>query len=310
MPEVPFIYELTFPLYGFESEEEVTDLPDTLEIKAFSQGDKRRLHDSLCDVLPITSSFWFQHCKFRLLRRTERNLGHDVESRTESIVEASRLLTALRLLHSGAVGTSGAIMPTLIEGIGVSNFFRPMNEFQLDDNSLSTLIENPYQLASDEIAKFKRLYLMVSDPPKTEALKIALRRFNFSYSRSEKEDRVIDLSITLESCLVPGGGATKKKCIAGRSAALLGDEQRDASAVYSFLENFYDARNDVVHEGKSINENMWSGQIHGEQVTVEQFMAKGEQITREILCRYLDLLNADNALAAVNGQIGLWSANE
>jgi hypothetical protein len=122
-------------------------------------------------------------------------------------------------------------------------------------------------------------------------LDVVLRRFNQSYSRDYYEDRLIDLTIALESTLLADIDDPKtdlKYRFVLHGAALLAG-RRNPQEVHAFLRTMYDARSAVVHSGKSLSD-MKPKNLAG--LEWRAFTQACEDMTREILAQYVRELQA------------------
>lgn len=212
-------------------------------------------------------------------------------SHQEMLFEIRNIVTALRLLKAGDVSVTAYIEQStenLLHGgyptMGNPGVFMP--DFQMRRHG------SLYILHETEVPTVKRL---VEELHKLDArqhrggLEVALRRFNQSYSRDSFEDRIIDLTISLESCLL---SAIKSKTelnyrFALRGAILLA-RTRNAQEAEKLLSALYSARSSIVHEGRYLSE-LKVKELVGYQP--REFVLMCEDIVRDILREYIHALS-------------------
>lgn len=251
------------------------------------------------DLLPFHS---FLRTEFKLQgsrthprmrgKATEQMIAEFSRSHQDMLYEVRNSVTALRLLHPGDVAVTAYIEessevppfggnPSMgIPGAGLSDFqvrrhgfLSPYTLQEVDVPLVRSLVDQLHQLDSHE---------------HRGGLEIALSRFNQSYSRDYLEDRLIDLTIALESCLLAGSDAKTelKYRFTLRGATLLANK-RNPHEVFHQLSALYDARSAIVHEGKYLTQQR-SRQLLNQQPT--EFVQTCEGLTRTLLCAYIEAL--------------------
>jgi hypothetical protein len=201
----------------------------------------------------------------------ERRLHHGVE----------RVITALRLLKPGGVGSSikWSSSKEFTEWIG------PNHEFAVSPGT-------SYRLLDSERNSFLALAHSLLQPP-IKDLDLALRRFNFSYSRNLPDDRIVDFAIALESSLLFNLRDELKYRMALRACALLADEA-PVEETKQLVDALYDVRSQVVHGNQTLSHldrspdlkrtlarNGWNGSI-------ERFVRDQEDLVRRILRKLIE----------------------
>jgi hypothetical protein len=115
---------------------------------------------------------------------------------------------------------------------------------------------------------------------------VALRRFNQAYARDwfmGSEDRIIDLTIALESTLLADVQDELQYRLALRGAALLSGT-RAPDETRSLLETIYKVRSKIVHEGKQLAElGNLTNRVSIPANVPDGFARVCEDIVREIL---------------------------
>jgi hypothetical protein len=222
-----------------------------------------------------------------------------------------RCITALRLYKPGSIG-SLFIVETENES--------PHDESKLCTTSFSDDIgnepenwghgEGPYKLNIGEVDGFLTIYKQISNPAARDRLKkleIGLRRFNNSYNRFSIEDKIIDLTIALESTVLFNIKDELRYRIALRGARLISSKMPPTST-FNSLQILYDLRSKIVHEGKSfmdlVDDNDFrkviAKVVDGPQI---RFIPLITQITRLILLEYMVKISNGKTLESINKAI-------
>jgi hypothetical protein len=202
------------------------------------------------------------------------------------------VITAFRLTRAGDVAVTGYPeqsdeVPPFGGYVSMRTLGVLWSDFQV------RLFGNTYTLDESDIGEVQSFVkaLGLLDGRKHRAgLEIGLRRFNQSYSREYYEDRLIDLTVALESTLLAGIGDPKtelKYRFALHGAAVLA-RHRDPQEVHEFLRKMYDNRSAVVHRGKSRSE-MRKPELMGREW--RDYAQACEDMARDILAEYVRQLS-------------------
>ena len=251
------------------------------------------------DLLPFRS---FLAAEFRLQgsrthprmhqNATEQMIAEFSRSHIEMLYEVRNIVTALRLLHPGDVAVTAYIEesnevppfggnPSMgIPGAGLSDFQVRRHGFL-----------SPYTLQDADVPLVRSLVEKLHQLDTREhrgGVEIALSRFNQSYVRDSLEDRLIDLTIALESCLLAGldSKTELKYRFTLRGTALLA-QQSQPQEVSRKLSALYDARSAIVHSGQYLSQQK-SKQLLNQQPAA--FVQTCEDLTRTLVRAYIEAL--------------------
>ena len=134
---------------------------------------------------------------------------------------------------------------------------------------------------------------------------VALRRFNQSYDRDTFEDKIIDLTIALESTLLAGLEDELKYRLAIRGAALLANMWEPQKSQL-LLKTIYDVRSSIVHNGMQLNdpkmEKLMINALPG-QTEPNGFFLSCENIVRDTLRTYINRLSKGQSLEQLNDDL-------
>jgi Apea-like HEPN len=197
------------------------------------------------------------------------------------------LITSLRLLHGGVVGVGPVLCawkPALFNDAtqlsgSRGRGLRHGNRYRLDRSELPALLALKEEIAVARAAGRLR------------GLEVALRRFDLSYERERPEDRLIDLTIALESSLLADLDQELRYRIAVRGAALL-SPARTSRETFRLLRAMYDVRSAIVHGGSDQSDASVQEIIRSLSPAVppERFTDEAEEVVRLVLRRYVELL--------------------
>lgn len=175
-----------------------------------------------------------------------------------------------------------------------------MDDFRLPRSIASIVSKNQYRLAREEVDALRELFGQLVNPQTQSQLRdldVGLRRFNQAYARARTEDKIIDLTIALESSLLSDQRDELRYRLATRGAALL-SKRRNPKDTYSVLRALYDARSEIVHGGRTLAEIAKNGKIKG--ILINELLPKAEQIVREVFIEYLARINPQSSLKMIN----------
>ncbi len=210
----------------------------------------------------------------------------------QMLTELRDIVMALRLLKPGDVAVTAYVeqsdeVPPFhwYPSMGIPGTF--LTDFQVRRHgSIYTLLESEAASVSSLVDALDRL----SARQHYGGLEIGLRRFNQSYSRNYYEDRIIDLTVALESTLLAGIGSKSelKFRFALHGAALLAHSKAPQES-RELLTKMYDARSSIVHGGKFLSELKSRDRLGLEP---KDFVQSCEDLVRDILRQFIHELNA------------------
>jgi hypothetical protein len=196
-------------------------------------------------------------------------------------------ITALRLLKSGDVSTPGIFhisrhVQPAVGGIS------PIHD--LVDRGVWGARTN-FRLERRDTAIFRRLLrtLTQNDFKVWNRLSISLGRFNKSYTRQSAEDRIVDLSICLEACLLTGIQQELQYRLTIRGAAVAA-KQQTAEHTRCILQNLYDLRSEIVHEGRHMPDKSVQKRLKKIEMNEREFIKEAENTCRIILRQLVDIM--------------------
>jgi hypothetical protein len=257
----------------------------------------------------ILNTLHFAQSKFKLCGSYQRERNKPCPKDIPDIVILC--ITALRLLHSGEVSTTAAFErrepPYLRKLRGIGSILQINDLYIPSIFGIRNLIgfEHQYYLASKEITYFVELVSRLVDQKSSQQLHsidIGLRWFNRAYSQKKAEDKIIALTIALESTLLHKVSNELRFRLALRGAALL-REKRKPKDTFSFLKTLYDTRSNIVHNGQTLVElaKKEKGKIAG--LPANNLQLEAEQIAREVLIKYIFSINTQSNLEKINKEL-------
>lgn len=216
---------------------------------------------------------------------TQFNLPR-VETHDPKIVlaEAEDITTAMRLRKQGEVGVFGMYITKCPGGnsdIGkYSCGQRSLFHSRLDTG----YFRSQYTLESVDIPVINDLAAGLKKAD--YGLRIGIGRFNQAYERRSPEDKLIDLTIALESTLLSDVQDELKYRLGIRCAALLADE-RCAEATQFLARTIYNSRSKIVHEGQHLESQTLKITPSSARLAPAEFVQEAEALCRAVLRRYV-----------------------
>jgi hypothetical protein len=286
------IWHLGAPLINFKTEKCPVRIGKSLELAPLSHDEKTSLWNQNAGFGPFgepqvmdRGDLARAQFVFRGSSTTGRNdSGFGPEFRDE----VARVVTAMRLFGSGDVG----IPAVLGTSTGLFEKFASQNVFDGRVRNSSRM----YVLRAADWDAFTKVYDALGTIEKK--LQIPLRRFNQAYDRRSGEDTIIDLTIALESCLLPN--TKEKKARLSRRGATLLMLLRDPLETQALLKVMYEVRNDTVHNGKLLSENGVRRKIESlSPVVAKDFLHACEDVVRDVLRESVVRLAAGESLAGL-----------
>jgi len=233
------------PLLNFTSDKTDFEILDGVYLRQFADQD---LQDH-CGAAHLSPDFSYLHRLSAIQFHLEvtftqpRTIGFDMSQGGQYQKRLEEVLTALRLLHAGAVGFGfmkyevedlfGKVMGWTMGSGGQGNLFGAPYDFQEPDvDPLRAIIQN--------------LPSVANDPRFT----IAMNRLMGAYLKPFGGDRLVDYWIALESLMMPDGATELVYRVSLRTARLVAAPV-DRQSAYKFLRDSYGERSQFVHGSKS-----------------------------------------------------------
>ncbi len=296
IPLVQFTSDFQFPV-RLSSHLQLTPFTPEEKTAVWNRGTK--LDNIVGRFRPVDFHAFFQ-TRFQLT-------GSHIEERNklgnpELNMEVENIITVLRLVKAGNVGTLAYFEMSQMPQSFVPSFFISLPNDQsirqagsLYDHQFGSL----YTLSQTDLPVVQNLYesLQKLDTQKS-GLAVALRRFNQAYSRTIQEDRIIDLTIALESCLLADASTEELNYrLALRGAALLAQTNLwGPEKAQALLKAMYAIRSTIVHAGKLLSDlGKEQKKLLGKLgVSPDEFTGQCENIVRDILRTYVMWLTQGN----------------
>lgn len=167
--------------------------------------------------------------------------------------------------------------------------------------------EPSYRLTESELPTVLSLFGTLKQgfiAGRLKSLDTAFRRFNLSYSREMDEDRLIDLTIALESSVLFNQADELTYRLAIRGAKLLADHT-PPKQTKALLEAMYEIRSAIVHNGKMISDKLAGlRDLSPAPSSSTEFANQCADVVRRILKAYVGLLTSRNqSLREANRQL-------
>lgn len=234
----------------------------------------------------------FIESNYKLIGTHQLEAGKPMSMDMELASTMTALLTAFRLCKPGRFGAS-LYFERFAETEMIS-MATMLNNFFLARPDTWNFNKEIYELKNSDLSLIKRLFSLLEEQEHRgqHDLSVSLSRFNQSYSRDSIEDKLIDLSIALESCLLSGVKDELQFRLSIRGTALL-SESREPQEIKNKLETIYKCRSNIVHEGANMNDiqKLWKPISR----TAQEFIHDCETVVREILREFVLRLSEPSA---------------
>lgn len=260
------------PVICLETSSQNLLLKDGWSLKRMSDGEVNSLWSPGFDSAlgESVTSIGFRLCK--------RFIQYKPEDNQSLINELDRILLAIRLLKSGWISIPHAYFRTSAK-LGMFG-----NYGIIDRRLVGMTYHRNLELRPSEVRKLNRLISQIASNQDTH-LAVGLRRFNQVFTRDLVEDRIIDLTIALESTLLAGIQQELSYRIALRGAVLL-EGLRPPEETQDIIQALYVIRSKVVHEGKLFSEQTVR-KVVPKSIQPDEFPTICEGIVRDVLTAYL-----------------------
>ncbi len=297
-------WKVTIPLINFTSDvQQEEKLGTHLTLSPFTPEEKTKVWNvnTSLDTPPMMPP----HITFVDFRRTSFKLTgsymqpQQTYGNEEIMSVLGDMLTALRLMNAGDVGA-----PALFHA-SQARFSWPSASFT-EGGQLLRQSGVVYTLAHSDLPVLRTLHDALHRlSAHRSGLTVALRRFNQAYGRALLEDRIIDLTIALESCLLTEKEELNYR-LSLRGAALLAQEKSwSPSDAQSLLRAMYAIRSAIVHSGQQLADLGKDAKKVLRNLGLEpyEFSQQCENIVRAILKAFVMRLDRNQSLERVIQQL-------
>jgi Apea-like HEPN len=300
-------WDVIIPLVQFTSDlQEPVRFSSHLQLAPFTREEKTSVWNRGTKLDDLVGRF--RPVDFNAFLKTRFKLtGFHIDTRNtfgnqELSTEVENIITALRLVKAGDVGVLAffetnqmprSSMPSSFISLPSDQSIRqPDSFYSLHFGSLYTLSETDLTVAQALSEALQKL-----DKQKS-GLAVALRHFNQAYGRINHEDRIIDLTVALESCLLADVATEELNYrLALRGAALLAQAKLwEPEKAQALLKAMYAIRSAIVHAGRQLSDlrKEHRSMLQKLGIPPHEFPGRCENIVRDILRTYVMWLIQSN----------------
>lgn len=294
---------VSVPLIGFIKQSNLA-LPDGLYIEELEEEDYIKIYqtdrnsDFIETKFKICKTFSYQG-ELDSLEAERKSLP----ARLAAIDAVKKFITALRL--SG----EGRFLP---ERLFYSKVPRNpqirFNDFQSASYNIELFairhIRHPYALTDEIATKASEVYLKMTNPELQlvlHPLAIAATKFNESYSRVNREDKILDFASILDSLILHGNQTSNFYKLSLRCALLV--RNRMSFSAFKFSDHLFSCRNDIIHMSHTVEEYA-KGEKHltidGVLMSINDFVDNAEDLVRTVINEYLKRITPQINVGTVN----------
>ena len=156
--------------------------------------------------------------------------------------EIGKIITTFRLFKKGNLGVSVILGSTSLLA-------------RVPEDYKTERFNDKYNLCNSELTNFLELYQILGTYNVLRELELTLSRFNKCYGRINNEDKIIDLTVAIESCLLKDNQELSYKfCLRGTSVLSELEKYKDTQEIFNRLKKLYNIRSKIVHEGKLLED--------------------------------------------------------
>lgn len=246
--------EVTIPLINFDADFDFEQIGEYLSLSRLSPQEKTDLWNRHQYIRERISFLSFYNAKYKLYGEYsfEKNGTRPVPA-WQIKDDANCFVKALRIFKPGNVSEM-AVFEKASPG-----YFLPLSEVVTAQYELNYRINEwgeKYFLLKEEVPQVIDLINTLQNENKKNSLKgieVAMRRFNSAYNRDFAEDKIIDLTVALESCLLSNEQELSYK-FSLRGTSLLADVRVDLEQTKLLLDLMYNIRSKIVHQGAILND--------------------------------------------------------
>jgi hypothetical protein len=220
------------------------------------------------------------------------------------------MMSAFRLYKTGDIGGKFAYIESLDPQSSFSyNGFRsggsPLSEMWIPSHG------KKYQIEKNELPHIFKIFSNLQKLEKNNKLNelnVALRRFNQVYSRRLPEDKIIDLTIALESILLAGDRTELQFRLITRGALLL-KKTSDPMRTRETLKLLYRLRSNIVHGGLLLSppneKNIKLIRAYNSELDPQDIPTVCEYTVRAIILEYMDRLKKIDSVKEIKNLIDI-----
>lgn len=287
------------PLLNFTTSTELRFGP-SLELAVLNYDEKTRLYNLFGPFNPFLNEYiLFSQSHYQLVGSYFDDEKHGVGF-GQILGDIFDVLSAFRLLKAGKVGADQIIYRPE-SPVSDSHGSGGLNDFQIEH------ADEQYSLEEVDTAPVLSLYELLKKGRSTFSvpLDVALRRFNQSYGRRSPKDKILDLTIALESSLLAGLKDELAFRLGMRGAALLA-ETEDAVLTNAVLQSIYEIRSQIVHEGRGLFEledRLRRVKRIDKTVEIGKIPEICEELVRKVIKAYLALLSSGKKITDINAEL-------
>lgn len=233
------------PLDNFDCDTYEIDLGEGLRIRRMASNELEQILDRVKQPYPIARLKYAAE----LTHQTQKILGEGLRARNPELEvdereEFDKLVTALRLFKTGAVGFNIVFITPLIR--------IPLGESasgNLDNYRL--FVGRRYHLNESEVSKFKNFWNNFSkmDLSKPSSLAVAIRRFGYAYERWKLDDKIVDYMVAFEALFSKEheGSESIGYKLSVRAARFLAKDYSQRRRIMKEMRDFYKLRSTIIH---------------------------------------------------------------
>lgn len=260
-----------FPIENFETKIQELSISPDMRIRVLTSEERKSLADR---PGPIEVTY---------PRLPHHSLEVKAENMQPAMKKAYPIISALRLLKSKLVGVNVILFPEEFKGLA----YRYPSSVEADMSS-RRINKGTYELEKTEESDFLNLSNEISKMIEDRKLRLALERFNMSYSSGWLETALLDYLIALESLYLPGETEKKFRLCCYMVSILSSGSRESTEQIWNYIGKAYDLRSRIVHGSGTLPFRVKIGKGEDQtEVLVFEFVDRIEEYIRESIREFL-----------------------
>jgi hypothetical protein len=291
-------HEIVIPLRGVLLADGPIVIDKDIEIVALSPEDKTTLHQTDPFGRSALSAQNLRDCSAALRARYTSTSPTNFDSSSIMPSVETALLT-IRLMKEEGVFPLCIIDSLKYSYIGTSGSTSLPESWYVPASQLRN-----FTISGEDATSLQEMYARLSRLKSNNNLihiDVGIRRFEMASYRANDDDKLVDITIALESLLLYNEKDELKYRLALRGACAL-RATYPPSVSSKMLRKIYDIRSGIVHSGKNLSSfTNANGLIDG--LLPGQFLSQALSWTRQLIVHYISLLDQGETLQKITSTL-------
>lgn len=253
------------------------------------------------------NGYFLNSCKYKLFSVIEYERGKRTSPEPEIFKKKCKdLVLSLRLSKSGYFYPF-SLISHLEKDYDLDSFESNIITSSSFEVHPTNIFPNQFKIDDACVSLTKTYYNILQNPDlqsKLQHLEFGLNKFNQSFTRLNKEDKILDYAICLDSTLLYGESVSNSYKLMVRGVLLLSKSKYSRAVVKETIEKLTQARNEIVHRGKHLDIIFQEPiKIDNVLMSIPEYINHCAELTRETLVHYLNDIANNKFLKEINTNV-------